>query len=101
MTDPTSAPAARPTARPRLRTAAIVWGLVLAALGAGALWLAIDPSRVVALGLRALEAQPADAGFAIVGLVLVAGIAITLGSVLAAVHRGQDRARARREGTAQ
>jgi hypothetical protein len=95
VTDSTSTP------RPRLRTAAIVWGLILAALGAGAVWLVIDPSRVVALGLRALEAQPGDLAFVIVGLVLIAGVVITIGSVLAVVHRGQDRARARREGTAQ
>jgi hypothetical protein len=90
-----------PTPRPRLRTAAIVWGLVLAVLGAVATWLVLDPSRIVAIGLRALEAQPADVTFAIVGLVLITGVVITIGSVLAVVHRAQDRARARREASAQ
>jgi hypothetical protein len=92
---------ATPTPRPRLRTAAIVWGLILAALGAGAVWLVIDPSRIIAIGLRALEAQPADLTFVIVGLVLITGVVITIGSVLAVVHRAQDRARARREGADQ
>jgi hypothetical protein len=31
--------------RPRIRTGAVIWGLLLAALGAGTLWLASSPSR--------------------------------------------------------
>jgi hypothetical protein len=84
------------TDRPRLRTAAIVWGLVLAALGAGAAWLALDPHLISAIGLRVLEARPADIAIGLVGALLAVGVVIVVGSTLSVVHRAQDRAHERR-----
>jgi hypothetical protein len=88
---------APPRIRPRIRTAAVVWGLILAALGAGLAWFVLDPSRVTDAGLRVLAASGGDVAFAVVGLVLVAGVVVLIGSLLAVVHRAQDRGRARRE----
>lgn len=82
--------------RPRLRTAAIVWGLVLAALGAGVAWLVLDPHRIAAIGLRVLEARPADIAIGLVGALLAVGVVIVVGSALSVVHRAQDRALERR-----
>jgi hypothetical protein len=96
-TDPSSsAPSAR-SPRPRLRVAAVVWGLIVAALAAGVGWFAIDPARVTAVGLRALSAAPADGAILLVALLLAVGVVIVIGSLLSVVHRAQDRARARRE----
>jgi hypothetical protein len=86
--------------RPRIRTAAVVWGLILAALGTGLGWFVLDPARVTDAGLRVLSASGGDVAFAIVGLVLVAGVVVLIGSLLAVVHRAQDRGRARREAPA-
>jgi uncharacterized membrane protein len=89
--------AAAPRIRPRIRTAAVVWGLILAAFGAGLAWFVLDPSRVTDAGLRLLDASGSDVAFAVVGLVLVIGAIVLVGSLLAVVHRAQDRGRARRE----
>ncbi|MGN6327069.1 hypothetical protein [Pseudolysinimonas sp.] len=85
-----------PESRPRIRVAAVVWGLVVAALGVGVAWFVIDPSRVTSTGLSLLGAQPAALGIVAVGLVIVVGSVIVIGSLLSVVHRAQDRARDRR-----
>jgi len=83
--------------RPRLRVAAIVWGLILAACGTGLAWFVLDPHRVTAFGVRVLSATPGDVAIGVVAVVLVIGVIIVVGSTLSVVHRGQDRARDRRE----
>jgi uncharacterized membrane protein len=90
-------PAATPRIRPRIRTAAVVWGLILVALGTGLAWFVLDPSRVTDAGLRLLDASGGDVAFAVVGLVLVVGAIVLIGSLLAIAHRAQDRGRARHE----
>jgi len=83
--------------RPRIRTAAIVWGLVVAALAALLGWFVLDPARVTAVGLSLASAEPGTLAIGGVALVLAAGVVIVIGSVLSVVHRAQDRARTRRE----
>jgi uncharacterized membrane protein len=90
----------RPTAarvRPRIRTAAIVWGLIVAAAGAGVAWFVLDSGRVTSTGLVLLAGQPQTLAIGAVALVLVVGVVIVIGSFLSVLHRAQDRGRARRE----
>ena len=86
--------------RPRLRVAAIVWGLILTACGTGLAWFVLDPHRVTAFGVRVLSATPGDVVVGVVAVILAIGVIIVVGSTLSIVHRGQDRARDRRERTA-
>ena len=83
--------------RPRIRTAAVVWGLLLAVLGAGLAWAALDPRRIVAVGLWLAKAGPGEIVTVLVVLLIAAGAAIVVGSLLSVVHRAQDRRRARQE----
>jgi hypothetical protein len=86
-------PIAEKRIRPRIRTAAIVWGLLLAASGAGLAWFMLDPHRVIDVGLRVLLVTPGDVAIAVVGILLLAGVVIVVGSLLSVVHRAQDRRR--------
>lgn len=47
MSDPTQqqSTATEPPHRPRIRTGAVIWGLVLVAVGAATLWVAARPGR--------------------------------------------------------
>ena len=99
MTTPdlTEAPAAPATddalPRPRIRTGAVLWGLLLIAIAAVALWTVADPGRREA----AAEAVVALDGFGwtVVGVVAFGGILTLI--ALAAVIRQFQRRLARRE----
>ncbi len=81
-----------PPPRPRVRFAAVVWGIVVAAIAATLVWVIADPARTDAAIGTLLAANPA---LVVVGLLLAAGVSILLGSLLAAVHRWQARGRGR------
>lgn len=88
---PTSDDVALP--RPRIRTGAVVWGLLLVALSAAALWTVADSGRRA----TAVEAVTALDGFGwtVVGVVTFGGILTLI--ALAAVIRQLQRRLARRE----
>ncbi|KRA25798.1 hypothetical protein ASD65_16225 [Microbacterium sp. Root61] len=67
-----------PLPRPRIRWAAVIWGIVLGAIAAGAFWIVIDPDRGAAVGdwltsLTALSTVSYSI-LAIGGLALVTGL---------------------------
>ena len=98
MTDPDTTIFAAPSRlRPRIRTAAVIWGLVVVAVAGLIGWFVVDPARVTEAALRLFTADAATLGLAVVGLLLAAGVVIVIGSLLSVVHRAQDRARTRRE----
>jgi len=78
--------------RPRIRTAAIVWGIVIAGLSAAVIWFVLDPARVTSAAETVLAAGPGTFVIGGVGLLLVIGVIILIGSLLSVVHRAQDRA---------
>lgn len=73
---------------PRIRIGAIVWGLIVAAIGAGSLLVMTDPERRDAALAGVLQL---DAGTAIVLLVLAAGAAIALIAAVSLLTRWQRR----------
>ena len=75
---PTPALAAAETG-PRVRWAGIVWGIVLAAIAAVALWILTDAARRVALTEWMLEVTPAAA--AAYAVLVVGGFALVAGVV--------------------
>ncbi len=78
--------------RPRIRTGAVLWGLVLVAVSATVLWIAVDPRR---RGTAVDTAEALDGfGWTIVAVVAVGGI-LTLVAA-AAVIRQVQRSLARR-----
>lgn len=79
--------------RPRIRTGAVIWGLMLVAIAAITLWTVTDPVRRAA----AMDAVTALDGFGwtIVGVVTFGGI-LTLIALGAVIRQGQRRL-ARRE----
>lgn len=81
--------------RPRIRTGAVVWGLLLVALSAATLWTVADAGRRAA----AVDAVTALDGFGwtVVGVVAFGGILTLI--ALAAVIRQLQRRLARRETT--
>jgi hypothetical protein len=83
--------------RPRIRVAAAVWGLVIVTIAASVGWFVLDPARVTAMGLAVATAEPGTIAIGAVGLLLVIGVVIVVGSLLSVVHRAQDRGRTRRE----
>jgi hypothetical protein len=95
VTDTTPTPETPSSIRPRIRLAAVVWGLVLASLGAGAIWLVWSPERTRAITEWILQATPSAWGVVAIAAVLVLGLVILIGSLLGAVHRAQDRVRSR------
>ena len=85
MTETTSTTERLP--RPRIRTGAAIWGLLVSAFAATVLWIAFDPERrhdalAAVTGLDAF-------GWTVVGVLAVGGILtlVALASVIRAVQR--------------
>lgn len=79
---------------PRVRWAGIVWGLVLAAIAAVALWILLDPARQLALTSWLVDLSPATAvAIAVLLLGLFALIAGIVG-IARRAQRGLERRRA-------
>lgn len=78
--------------RPRIRTGAVLWGLVLTALGAWALWVATAAERREALLDTVLTMTPL--GWTVL-VVVAAGATITLLALAAVIRRIQRRLAAR------
>jgi hypothetical protein len=72
--------------RPRVRWAGIVWGLVLAAIAAGAVWFLTDPARQAALASWTVSLSPATA---IAVAVLVLGVFALITGVVGIARRAQ------------
>lgn len=71
---------------PRLRSAGIVWGIALGALGAGGLWLTAGPSRTAEIATWVGEIEPGTA----VGLgILIAGGLLLLTGLAGLLRRAQ------------
>ncbi|UOE43886.1 hypothetical protein [Agromyces larvae] len=72
-------PPAAPLPRPRVRWGAIIWGLVLAGIAAGTLWIVLDPALRDDVSEWWFALTPAGmllaALVAVGGLLLIAGIA--------------------------
>ncbi|WP_349426597.1 hypothetical protein [Microbacterium sp. LWS13-1.2] len=91
--EPATAASDRPEAaasvvlsRPRVRWAGIVWGLVLAAIAAGAVWFLTDPARQAALASWLVSLSPATA---IAVAVLVLGVFALITGVVGIARRAQ------------
>ena len=83
-----TAPAAEQLPRPRIRTGAVIWGLLLTALGAWVLWIASTPARRA----DALEAVLTMTAFGWTVLAVVAvGALLTLLALAAVIRRFQVR----------
>jgi len=78
--------------RPRIRTGAVVWGLIVTAVGAGALWLLSSPDRRQAALDWALSLTPF--GFLIVGLALLGAVIFVIGVVVLVRDAQRRRTRA-------
>ena len=74
--------------RPRIRTGAVIWGLLLVAIAAVTLWTVVDPGRRAAT----IDAVTALDGFGwtIVGVVTFGGL-LTLIALGAVIRQGQRR----------
>lgn len=75
-TAPTAPIDVRPP-RPRIRTGAVVWGLIVTAVGAGALYLLSSPERRQAALDWVLSLTPF--GFVVVGLALLGALIFVIG----------------------
>ncbi|MFK4804670.1 hypothetical protein ACI3KX_02275 [Microbacterium sp. ZW CA_36] len=84
--DPPEAAASVVLSRPRVRWAGIVWGLVLAAIAAGAVWFLTDPARQAALASWLVSLSPATA---IAVAVLVLGVFALITGVVGIARRAQ------------
>jgi len=85
---PDPEPATEQLPRPRIRTGAVIWGLLLTALGGWVLWIAGSSERRAdaldaVLGLDAF-------GWTVIVLVLVGGL-LTLLALAAVIRRAQTR----------
>ncbi|MFT4283245.1 MAG: hypothetical protein QM598_00245 [Protaetiibacter sp.] len=89
---PASAPEEPRLPRPRIRTGAVLWGLVLVALAGFVLWTVATPARR-ADALDTLLTLP-PLGWA-VGIVVAVGATITLIALAAVIRRLQGRATTR------
>ena len=78
--------------RPRIRTGAVVWGLIVTAVGAGAFWLLSSPDRRQAALDWALSLTPF--GFLIVGLALLGAVIFVIGVVVLVRDAQRRRTRA-------
>ncbi|AYF98152.1 hypothetical protein [Protaetiibacter intestinalis] len=83
-------PAAAALPRPRIRVGAVLWGLVLVALAAFALWLGAGPDRRLELLQSLLALSPL--GWTVVVLVAL-GSLTTLLALAAVLRRLQHRPR--------
>ena len=97
MTDTASpaesvAPAAERLPRPRIRTGAVLWGLLLVAVSSTILWTAVDPDRreAAVAAVTGLDGF----GWTVVAVVTVGGI-LTLIALAAVIRAGQRRLAAR------
>ncbi|WP_198425906.1 MULTISPECIES: hypothetical protein [Microbacterium] len=77
--DSAPAAAAEPPSGPRVRWAGIVWGLVLAAIAALALWVLTDPARHATVTAWMLHLTPA--AVTAYAVLLVGGFALVAGVV--------------------
>ncbi|WP_426519249.1 hypothetical protein ACPPVQ_04995 [Diaminobutyricibacter sp. McL0618] len=90
-TDPSAAPAALPRfERPRIRWAAIVWGLIIAGIAATTLAIVGSPERRLAVADWASALTPG--AFWILG-VLVVGVFVLLLALLTLIRHAQRRRR--------
>lgn len=87
-TDP--APEAERLPRPRIRTGAVIWGLLLTGLGVWALWIATSPARRAAALETVLGLDPF--GWTVIVLVVVGG-SLTAIALAAVIRRAQTRTR--------
>lgn len=83
--------------RPRVRWAGIVWGLVLAAIAAGAVWFLTDPARQTALASWLVSLSPATT---IAIGVLVLGVFALITGVVGIARRAQRGIEQRRTASA-
>ena len=93
MTDTSTPTASTPRGtealpRPRIRTGAVIWGLLLVALAGTALWVALVPSRreAVVAAVTGLDGF----GWTVVAVVTAGGI-MTLVALAAVIRAGQHR----------
>lgn len=89
------APTARATpAGPRVRWAGIVWGAVLAAVAASALWLLADPGRYAPVRewVLALSPETFHPGVIAGVVILIIGVLLLIGGGIALLRRAQLRA---------
>lgn len=87
---PAAAEAAGQLPRPRIRTGAVIWGLLLTALGAWVLWIAGSPARRADALDTVLTMTPL--GWTVV-IVVALGAFITLIALAAVIRRLQHRIR--------
>lgn len=79
---------------PRVRWAGIVWGLVLAAIAAVALWILLDPARQAALTSWLVSLSPATAVALAVLLLGVFALVTGVVGIARRAQRGIERRRA-------
>lgn len=82
------APPAEKLPRPRIRTGAVIWGLLLTAVGAWVLWIASDPARRADALDAVLTLDPF--GWTVIAVVTVGGL-VTLLALAAVIRRVQRR----------
>lgn len=89
-----AATADAPIAAPRVRWAGIVWGVVLAAVAASALWLLADPARYAPIREWVLTLSPEsfNPGVIVGVVVLIVGSLLLIGGAVALLRRVQLRA---------
>ncbi len=75
--------------RPRIRTGAVIWGLLLAAVGGWVLWIGTSSERREEALATLLGLNPFD--WTVIVLVLVGGL-VTLIALAAVIRRVQNRA---------
>jgi hypothetical protein len=95
--DRSQAAASVALSRPRVRWAGIVWGLVLAAIAAGAVWFLTDPARQTALASWLVSLSPATT---IAIGVLVLGVFALITGVVGIARRAQRGIEQRRTASA-
>lgn len=81
-------PSSSETLRPRIRWAGIVWGLVLAAVAAAALWFTTADGSVERFGQWMQEVEPVTL---IAGGLLAIGILVLLTGIVGLARRAQTR----------
>lgn len=79
--------------RPRIRTGALLWGLVLLALGAATLWIASSPARRADAVDAVLGLDPF--GWTVVAVIAIGGT-LTLLALAAVIRSAQRRLRSSR-----
>ncbi|RQP10497.1 MAG: hypothetical protein EAS51_08855 [Microbacteriaceae bacterium] len=85
---PSATKGAAPLPRPRIRTGAVLWGLVLVAIASFVLWAAATPERRESVVEAVLTLTPL--GWTVV-VVIAVGATITLLALAAVIRRLQRR----------